>query len=89
MPRPPYFGEKTEKVVSFLRQISEFHKQNDTQLSLTTMSQRVRKIIPGVKAAPTKLRKNPKTGKMEKPPDPLRHILFKLAKKHKIWFGKP
>jgi len=89
MPRPPYFGEKTPKVISFLRTISEFHKENETQLSLTTMAQRVRKVISGVKPAPTKLRKNLKTGKMEKPPDPLRHILFKLAKKHHIWFGKP
>ena len=83
MPRPPYFGEKTPRIVAFLKLISEFHQLKKTQLSLTTMAQRVRAEFPGTPDRPS----TPKKGKKGLPPDPLRHILFKLAKKHEIWFG--
>jgi hypothetical protein len=82
MPRKPYFGDKTPKVVEFLKKISEFNKAKRTQLSLTTMAQRVRAEFPG-----TPGRKKPTKKGEKEPTDNLRHILFKLAKKHEIWFG--
>ena len=52
MARPPLFGERTPKVVEFLKMLSEFHRENETPLSLTYMSKRVRKIVPGLRPAP-------------------------------------
>jgi hypothetical protein len=89
MPRPPYFGEKTEDVVDCLRKISEHHRQNNIAISLTYLANTIRSKISGIPPDPKRRRRNKRTGKMERVPDPLRHIIFKLAKKNNIWFGKP
>ncbi len=109
MPRPPFFGEDTPKVVGFISQISEFHKKKSTQISLKTIVQRVqaefsghpifsRKAVAERKAAAMerareRARKNGQAwnaraweAKWDEE-EALRHIIFKLAKKHKIWFG--
>lgn len=86
MPRPPYFGDDTPKLVQFLKTISEFHRAKKTQLSLTTMAQRVRAEFP--KSPPMPKPSKKKGAPSRKDQDPLRHILFKLCKKHGIWFGQ-
>ncbi len=100
MPRPPFFGEETPKVVSFITTLSDFHRAKKTQLSLQTLAQRVRAEFSGspcfsrtaiaAREKAAKARARSKGAKARKPGDgtePLRHIIFKLAKKHKIWFG--
>ena len=81
MPRPPYFGEKTPRVVSLLKEILELHKVSDISISLTYMAKRVHSVIAGIPPYKVRWRINKRTGKKEKVPDPLRHILFKLLRK--------
>jgi hypothetical protein len=83
MPRMSYFGDKTPQVVEFIAKISEFNKAKRTQLSLKTIAQRVCAEFPD---APGRL-EPPKRG-AKHDVDNVRHIIFKLAKKHKIWFGQ-
>lgn len=109
MPRPPFFGDETPKVVGFIGQLSEFHKNKKTQISLKTIVQRVqaefrsspvfsKKAVADRKAAAFVRARDraKKDGKPWSPKkwaaewdenEPLRHIIFKLAKRHKIWFG--
>lgn len=110
MPRPPFFGDETPKVVGFIKQLSDYHRKKNTQISLTTLAQRVqdefkhspclskqaveeraRASRARAKAAREKAkaagRKPPKPSKDRDEKDALRHIIFKLAKKHGIWFG--
>lgn len=87
MPRPPFFGEDTPKLVSYLKKISGWHRAKGVQLSLTTMAQCVRSEFPKSPPAPKQSAKR-KGGGARRDEDPLRYILFKLCKKHDIWFGK-
>ncbi len=86
MPRPPFFGDDTDKLVAFLTTLSKYHKAKRTQLSLTTMAQRVRAEFPKKSPPEPKPIKGKKGYRKDK--DPLRHILFKLCRKHTIWFGQ-
>jgi hypothetical protein len=77
MPRQPFFGEDTPKVVAFIKDISEYHKSEKTQISLSYLADRVRRAF---KKSP------PKAKKVDE--DRLRQIIFKLTRKHSIWYGK-
>jgi len=82
-----YFKENTQDVVDYLKKISEEHKAAGIQLSLLTMCQWVRhtfklpKFVKPVSAKGKKLKGYHG--------DNMRFIIWKLCKKHEIWFGKP
>jgi hypothetical protein len=97
MPRPPYFGDRTPKVVGFLSKISEFSLKKKTTISLTQMASRLVAEFdlppqdPKDRAAC--LRKAPKNLTPEEAGhfvdvQRIRHVVFKLCKKHAIWFGQ-
>ena len=91
MPRPPYFREDTPKVVEFLKKLLEFHDGKSTEISLKYMVTRVRadfpKYFPKVVYKPNAT-KAEKIEADKKEVDRVRHIIFKLAKKHDIsWFS--
>ena len=41
MPRPPFFADRTEKVVRFLRKLSEYSREKKTTISLSQMASRM------------------------------------------------
>jgi hypothetical protein len=78
----PYFGEKTPKVIAHLQKISEWHRAQKIQLTLKTMAQSVQANFPGKHSGERKVKKN-----LKDKTENLRHIIFKLARNNKIWFG--
>jgi hypothetical protein len=101
MPRPSYFGAETPKVLNCIRLKSEYCRKNSVPISLKQLVRWVKADFKAlcarcdreseeawkkVQASRRKAGQPVKKQRMSEE-DRLRHIIFKLARKHKIWFG--